>query len=339
MKNTETLVKPIENLSISQNSANEFVKTTENMVTNNADSTKPKPTTKIPRIPGLHNKLNNSTNLPPPKTAPTTESDQLAFKLNQELNKLESKNNARESRSSNKPPASTLGKSNDLESSKLNKTIVDNTKTSLKTQPKRGVSLSFTNKPSRSMSINTIDGKDDMSDCKSVTDSAKRVIRMVRHKPKESQVKIFHQKVELKNVTSKIGSLEKAADYVPGGGNVKIETKQLNWNAQSKIGSLEKAAEYVPAGGNVKIESRKLNWNAKSKIGSLEKANYQPKGGNVKIESHKLDFKQKARPKTDTGLIVIEINPNSLQVSNNPSHSNSSENIDDESQQISPQSS
>ena len=134
------------------------------MVTNNADSTKPKPTTKIPRIPGLHNKLSNSTNLPPPKTAPTAESDQLALKLNQELNKLESKNNARESRSSNKPPASTAGKSNELECSKLNKTIVDNTKTSLKTQPKRGVSLSFTNKPSRSMSINTIDGKDDMSD-------------------------------------------------------------------------------------------------------------------------------------------------------------------------------
>lgn len=35
------------------------------------------------------------------------------------------------------------------------------------------------------------------------------------------KVKIFSSKIELKNVTSKIGSLEKA-NYVPGGGNVNV---------------------------------------------------------------------------------------------------------------------
>lgn len=69
---------------------------------------------------------------------------------------------------------------------------------------------------------------------------------------------------------------------------------------------MEKAANYQPSGGNKKIETQKLNWNAQAKIGSLEKANYQPGGGNVKIESRKLNFKENAKPKTDTGLIVIE---------------------------------
>jgi len=36
-------------------------------------------------------------------------------------------------------------------------------------------------------------------------------------------VKIFSKKVEIKNVSSKIGSLEKAATYVPSGGNVVVK--------------------------------------------------------------------------------------------------------------------
>ena len=84
----------------------------------------------------------------------------------------------------------------------------------------------------------------------------------------------------------------------------------------------------------MKIESRKLNWNSQSKIGSLKHADYQPGGGNVKIESRKLDFKQKARPRTDTGLVMVEVNQNSY-LSNNASQSSSSGNL---SQQISPQS-
>lgn len=42
------------------------------------------------------------------------------------------------------------------------------------------------------------------------------------HKLKFLKVKIFSQKVEIKNVHSKIGSLEKAATYTPGGGNVVV---------------------------------------------------------------------------------------------------------------------
>ncbi|RNA38044.1 microtubule-associated 4-like, partial [Brachionus plicatilis] len=112
---------------------------------------------------------------------------------------------------------------------------------------------------------------------------------------------------------SKIGSLEKY-NYEPGGGQVSIESRPCNWEAKSKIGSLEKA-NYVPPGGNVKITNYKLNWQARSKIGSLEKANHTPLGGNVKIPSFKIDFREKARPKTDTGLIIIEDFDENLSIS------------------------
>jgi hypothetical protein len=78
-------------------------------------------------------------------------------------------------------------------------------------------------------------------------------------------------------------------------------------NVASKIGSLEKAATYKPNGGNVKIESHKVQWNAQSKIGSLDYANHKPQGGNVKIHNFKVDFSKRAKPRTDTGLMVIEI--------------------------------
>lgn len=166
---------------------------------------------------------------------------------------------------------------------------------SIKLSKQRGASMSA------AISVNSLG-----SNGKSDDGNKKKVRYAVKHKPRESKVKIFSQKVEIKNVSSKIGSLENH-NYKPTGGDVVIETRTLNWNAQSKINSLEKAANYVPNGGNVKIENHKLNWRANSKIGSLEKAaTYQPHGGNVKIESHKLNFKARARPKTDTGLVYIE---------------------------------
>ncbi|XP_018321858.1 microtubule-associated protein tau-like [Agrilus planipennis] len=98
----------------------------------------------------------------------------------------------------------------------------------------------------------------------------------------------------LKEVKSKIGSLSNAS-YKPGGGQVKIENRKLNFEAKPKIAAKNEA--YVPHGGEKKIISQKLQWNAKSKIGSLENATHKPKGGDKKIESVKLDFKEKAKPK------------------------------------------
>lgn len=88
---------------------------------------------------------------------------------------------------------------------------------------------------------------------------------------------------------------------------VKIFSQKLDMSKVSaKIGSFEKAS-HRPAGGQVKIESHKLTWNAQAKIGSLDYANHKPAGGNVKIQNFKVDFSKRARPRTDTGLIVVEM--------------------------------
>jgi len=53
----------------------------------------------------------------------------------------------------------------------------------------------------------------------------------------------------IKQVRSKIGSLENAT-YKPGGGNVKIENRKLEWKAAPKIEALNE--KYVPGGGDKK---------------------------------------------------------------------------------------
>lgn len=98
----------------------------------------------------------------------------------------------------------------------------------------------------------------------------------------------------LKQVRSKIGSLDNAA-HKPGGGNIKIETKKLEFKVTPRIEA--KNDKYIPKGGEKKITHTKLQWNAKSKIGSLENASHKPGGGDKKIESIKTEFKDKAKPK------------------------------------------
>lgn len=99
----------------------------------------------------------------------------------------------------------------------------------------------------------------------------------------------------LKTVRSKIGSLGNTS-HKPGGGNVKIESRKLDFShAQPRIAA--KNDTYTPGGGDKKITQVKLQWNAKSKVGSLDNAAHKPGGGDKKIESVKLDFKDKAKPK------------------------------------------
>ncbi|KAF5304377.1 hypothetical protein FQA39_LY09756 [Lamprigera yunnana] len=99
----------------------------------------------------------------------------------------------------------------------------------------------------------------------------------------------------LKVVKSKIGSLENAA-HKPGGGNVKIENRKIDFStASSRVTA--KNDTYAPGGGEKKIQQQKLTWNVKPKVGSLENANHKPKGGDKKIEMMKLEYKDKAKPK------------------------------------------
>ncbi|XP_050421748.1 microtubule-associated protein 2 isoform X2 [Adelges cooleyi] len=98
----------------------------------------------------------------------------------------------------------------------------------------------------------------------------------------------------LKVVRSKVDSLQNTS-YKPGGGQVKIEHRKLEWKAGTRIQAKNDA--YVPGGGDKKIQSVKLQWNAKPKVGSLENKTHKPGGGDKKIETVKLDFKDKAKPK------------------------------------------
>lgn len=60
---------------------------------------------------------------------------------------------------------------------------------------------------------------------------------------------------KLREVKSKIGSLQNAT-HKPGGGNVKIESKKLEFNVQSRIAAKNDA--YAPRGGDKKVIIIKL---------------------------------------------------------------------------------
>lgn len=102
-------------------------------------------------------------------------------------------------------------------------------------------------------------------------------------------------KPDLKNVRSKIGSLDNIK-HKPKGGEVKVTTQKLEWRAAPKVGSLDNAA-HKPGGGDKKIVSQKLDFKAQSKVGSLDNVDHKPTGGQVKVETQKLEFKDKAAPK------------------------------------------
>jgi len=112
-----------------------------------------------------------------------------------------------------------------------------------------------------------------------------------KHKPGGGQVKIEHRKLEW-NAAPRTKALN--SGYVPGGGDKKIEQRKLNWSASSKVGSLEKAA-HKPGGGQVKIESRKLDWNVGSKVGSTNNIKHRPGGGKVQIHNERVEFQVSSR--------------------------------------------
>lgn len=111
------------------------------------------------------------------------------------------------------------------------------------------------------------------------------------YKPGGGNVKIESRKIQIE-AKPRIGARNE--NYQPSGGDVKIQTVKLQWNARPKIGSLENAT-YKPGGGNVKIETKKLQIDAKPKVGSLQNASYKPGGGDKKIETRKLEFNAKSK--------------------------------------------
>nr|XP_033800460.1 microtubule-associated protein 2 isoform X2 [Geotrypetes seraphini] len=132
----------------------------------------------------------------------------------------------------------------------------------------------------------------------------------IKYQPKGGQVKIENKRMDFNDVQSKCGSKDNLSHF-PGGGNVQITSKKIDLShVTSKCGSL-KNIHHRPGGGHVKIESVKLDFKekAQAKVGSLENAHHTPGGGNVKIDSQKLHFREQAKARVDHGAEIVTQSP------------------------------
>lgn len=67
-----------------------------------------------------------------------------------------------------------------------------------------------------------------------------------------NKIKVGHAPPpNLRQIRSKIGSLDNAT-HKPGGGNIKIETKKMEFHANSRI--VAKNDTYAPKGGDKKVQ-------------------------------------------------------------------------------------
>ncbi|KAG8566795.1 hypothetical protein GDO81_013374 [Engystomops pustulosus] len=102
---------------------------------------------------------------------------------------------------------------------------------------------------------------------------------------------------DLKNVRSKIGSIDNIR-HQPGGGKVQITHKKVDLtNVQSKCGSKDNL-KHIPGGGAVQITHKPVDLkHVTSKCGSMSNIHHRPGGGNVEVKSEKLDFKERVSSK------------------------------------------
>ncbi|KAM8947209.1 microtubule-associated protein tau-like isoform 2-T2 [Pelodytes ibericus] len=134
-------------------------------------------------------------------------------------------------------------------------------------------------------------------------------IENIRHQPGGGKVQIVHKKVDVSTVQSKCGSKDNLK-HTPGGGAIQITHKPVDLkHVTSKCGSMSNI-HHKPGGGNVEVKSEKLDFKVQSKIGSLDNVTHTPGGGNKKIESHKLSFRENAKAKTDHGAEIVYKSPN-----------------------------
>ncbi|KAF4106902.1 hypothetical protein G5714_012892 [Onychostoma macrolepis] len=105
----------------------------------------------------------------------------------------------------------------------------------------------------------------------------------MKHQPGGGRVQILDQKVDFSNVQSKCGSKGNLR-HVPGGGNVQILHKKIDLsNVQAKCGSKDNI-RHKPGGGNIEIRSEKLEFKAQSKVGSMDNIKHVPGGGSRRRE-------------------------------------------------------
>ncbi|XP_058858733.1 microtubule-associated protein tau isoform X10 [Acipenser ruthenus] len=130
----------------------------------------------------------------------------------------------------------------------------------------------------------------------------------IKHQPGGGKVQILNKKMDLSNVQSKCGSKDNIK-HLPAGGNVQIVHKKVDVsNVSSKCGSKDNI-RHKPGGGNVEIKKEKLDFKVQSKIGSLDNIGHVPGGGQKRIETHKLSFRETAKARTDHGAEIVYKSP------------------------------
>lgn len=224
---SESNASPIQSESFHSTSNNKSdMQETSNKLANTGSESKAN-TTKIPRIPFLRKSSMNEPTLTAKLSEhkPVSDSNSLsAASSNNSISTTASTNHGATRQHQQKQQR--------VARSTIKSAGNSSTSTSKDVSGKRGVSLSknaSTNSKARAASITAESREELLNSLK----NSKQVKYVIKHQPKQSQVKIFSQKVELKNVSSKIGSLEKAT-YAPGGGNVKvislsITSHELSW--------------------------------------------------------------------------------------------------------------
>ncbi|BHF77419.1 hypothetical protein SprV_0602052400 [Sparganum proliferum] len=107
----------------------------------------------------------------------------------------------------------------------------------------------------------------------------------------------FSSSGQPRRITAKVNSLANAS-YKPGGGNVKILDRKVDFsNAKSKCNS-KANIHYKPGGGDICIMDEKLTFKeaSKPKVNSLQNAKHAPRGGDVKIFNEKLPWLRYNKP-------------------------------------------
>ncbi|CAI9722284.1 titin-like [Octopus vulgaris] len=127
------------------------------------------------------------------------------------------------------------------------------------------------------------------------------------YRPGGGNVRIFSEKMDFKNVSSRIDSRSKSPRKSPPS-STQSPARQIagaehsspspsSRNVRSKIGSLDNA-RHTPGGGNVKIINKKEKYDAvQSRVGSKDNITHRPGGGNIRIENKRLSYLESAKPK------------------------------------------
>ncbi|XP_031415589.1 microtubule-associated protein 2 isoform X5 [Clupea harengus] len=130
-------------------------------------------------------------------------------------------------------------------------------------------------------------------------------IENIKYQPKGGQIQILNKKLDFSHIQSKCGSKDNLK-HSPRGGNVFIPSVKLDFShVRAKCGSMDKV-QHAAGGGNIQIQSKKLDLShVTSKCGSLDNIRHRPGGGNVRIDKVKLDFKDKAHAKIESHRLLF----------------------------------